>query len=170
MRPISEGPEIPERVPPALLRAWANTLRRLQAEHDRAVARAQAANKRANSLTAQQRLYRAELSQLQPQILAAQAAVTRATSNLAAVTAQLGEYRNARDAATARLLGTDHAAGTVATTHPLLLFPVRLETRFAPRRTGTGTDLLLRVYPDDIHIDSHEPGVTTEEERWGTQF
>ena len=49
MRPISEGPEIPERVPPALLRAWANTLRRLQAEHDRAVARAQAANKRANS-------------------------------------------------------------------------------------------------------------------------
>ena len=170
MRPISEGPEIPERVPPALLRAWANTLRRLQTEHDRAVARAQAANKRANSLAAQQRLYRAELSQLQPQILAAQAAVTRATSNLAALTAQLGEYRNARDAATARLLGTDHAAGTVATTHPLLLLPVRLETRFAPRRTGTGTDLLLRVYPDDIHIDSHEPGVTTEEERWGTQF
>ncbi|TKB85997.1 MAG: hypothetical protein E8D43_02965 [Nitrospira sp.] len=45
-----------------------------------------------------------------------------------------------------------------------------METRFAPRRTGTGTDLLLRVYPDDIHIDSHEPGVTSEEERWGTQF
>ena len=39
-----------------------------------------------------------------------------------------------------------------------------------PRRTGTGTDLLVRVYPDDIHIDSHEPGVTPEEERWGTQF
>ena len=170
MRPISEGPEIPERVPPALLRAWATTLRRLQAEHDRAVARAQAANKRANSLAAQQRLYQAELSQLQPQILAAQAAVTRATSNLAAVTARLGEYRSARDAATARLLGTDRLAGTVATTHPLLLLPVRLETRFAPRRTGTGTDLLLRVYPDDIHIDSHEPGVTSEEERWGTQF
>ena len=170
MRPISEGPEIPERVPPALLRAWATTLRRLQAEHDRAVARAQAANKRANSLAAQQRLYQAELNQLQPRILAAQAAVTRATSNLAAVTARLGEYRSARDAATARLLGTDRLAGTVATSHPLLLLPVRLETRFAPRRTGTGTDLLLRVYPDDIHIDSHEPGVTTEEERWGTQF
>ena len=170
MRPISEGPEIPERVPPALLRAWATALRRLQAEHDRAVARAQAANKRANSLAAQQRLYQAELSQLQPRILAAQAAVTRATSNLAAVTARLGEYRSARDAATARLLGTDRLAGTVATSHPLLLLPVRLETRFAPRRTGTGTDLLLRVYPDDIHIDSHEPGVTTEEERWGTQF
>lgn len=170
MRPISEGPEIPERVPPALLRAWATALRRLQAEHDRAVARAQAANKRANSLAAQQRLYQAELSQLQPRILAAQAAVTRATSNLAAVTARLGEYRSARDAATARLLGTDRLAGTVATSHPLLLLPVRLETRFAPRRTGTGTDLLLRVYPDDIHIDSHEPGVTTEEERWGAQF
>jgi hypothetical protein len=170
VRPISEGPEIPERVPPALLRAWATALRRLQAEHDRAVARAQAANKRANSLAAQQRLYQAELSQLQPRILAAQAAVTRATSNLAAVTARLGEYRSARDAATARLLGTDRLAGTVATSHPLLLLPVRLETRFAPRRTGTGTDLLLRVYPDDIHIDSHEPGVTTEEERWGAQF
>lgn len=170
MRPISEGPEIPERVPPAVLRAWATTLRRLQTEHDRAVARAQAANKRANSLAAQQRLYQAELSRLQPQILAAQAAITRAKSTLAAVTVRLGEYRDARDAATARLLGTDRAAGTVATTHPLLLLPVRLETRFVPRRTGPGTDLLLRVYPDDIHIDSHEPGLTAEEERRGRQF
>ena len=51
MRPISEGPDIPERVPPAILRAWATTLRRLQAEHDRAVARAQAAARRAADLT-----------------------------------------------------------------------------------------------------------------------
>ncbi len=170
MRPINEGPEIPERVPPAVLRAWANQLRRLQAEHDRAVARAQAAQRRANSLAAEQRRLQTDLNQLGTQIPAAQAAVTRATANVATLTTQLEEYRSARDAATARLLGTDRADGTVATAHPLLLFPVRLETRFTPRRTGTGTDLLLRVYPDDIHIDTHEPGVTTEEERWGTQF
>jgi hypothetical protein len=123
-----------------------------------------------NSLLAQQRQCQAELNQLGTQIPASQASVTLAKTNVATLAAQLGEYRRARDAATARLLGTDQATGTVATTHPLLLFPVRLETRFATSRTGTGTDLLLRVYPDDIHIDSHEPGLTTEEERRGKQF
>ena len=54
----------------------------------------------------------------------------------------------------------DRLTGTVATTHPLLLFPVRVETRFTARREAPGTDLLLRVYPDDIHLDSHEPALT----------
>ncbi|MGE0645795.1 MAG: hypothetical protein AB7P24_19220 [Nitrospira sp.] len=170
MRPISEGPEIPERVPPALLRAWATKLRQLQAAHDRAVARAQAAQRRAALLIRQRALYHAELSRVNAQITATQETVTRKKTEVATLSAQVDEHRTARDAATARLLGTDRLSGTVATTHPLLLFPVRVETRFAARRTGPGTDLLLRVYPDDIHLDSHEPALTEEEERGGKEF
>ncbi len=47
---------------------------------------------------------------------------------------------------------------------PLVLLPVRIETRFA------GTDLLLRVYPDDIFADSFEPELTDEEIADGTTF
>ena len=43
---------------------------------------------------------------------------------------------------------------------PLLLFPVRLETRFFPRGDG-GADLRVRVYPDAIHVDTHEPQLTS---------
>lgn len=170
MRPISEGPDIPERVPPALLRAWATKLRQLQTAHDRAVARAQAAQRRAALLIRQRALHQAELSRVNDQITATQEMVTRKKAEVAALSAQVDEHRTARDAATTRLLGTDRLSGTVATTHPLLLFPVRVETRFAARRTGPGTDLLLRVYPDDIHLDSHEPALTEEEERRGKEF
>ena len=77
--------------------------------------------------------------------------------------------RPARDAATARLLGTDRANGTVDTKHPLLLLPVRSGNAISAgskRRTG----LRVRVYPDDVHIDTHEPGLTDDEERWGRAF
>ena len=38
---------------------------------------------------------------------------------------------------------------------PLVLFPVRLETRFSPLADG-GADLRIRIYPDTIHVDTHE--------------
>lgn len=41
---------------------------------------------------------------------------------------------------------------------PLVLLPVRLETRFR------GTELWLRVYPDDVHINSFEPLLTADEQ------
>ena len=70
-----------------------------------------------------------------------------------------------RDAATARLLGM------MQINHPLVLLPVRLETRFVARQAdGGGVDFLIRIYPDDIHIDAHERGLTEDEERWGRQF
>ncbi len=121
-------------------------------------------------LIRQRALYQAESGQVNAQITATQDLVTRKKAEVAALSAQVDEHRTARDAATARLLGTDRLSGTVATTHPLILFPVRLETRFTARRTGPGTDLLLRVYPDDIHLDSHEPALTEEEERRGKEF
>lgn len=47
---------------------------------------------------------------------------------------------------------------------PLLLLPVRLETRFV------GAELWLRIYPDDIHQDTLEPELTDDEVEWGTHF
>ena len=49
---------------------------------------------------------------------------------------------------------------------PVALLPVRLETRFA---TGAaGPELLVRIYPDEIHADRHEPELTAEEDAAGT--
>lgn len=52
---------------------------------------------------------------------------------------------------------------------PLVLFPVRLETRFFPLADGN-TELRLRVYPDKVHIDTHEPDLTADEITWGQHF
>src|SRR5580765_1631129 len=52
---------------------------------------------------------------------------------------------------------------------PLVLFPVRLETRFFPMTNGT-QELRIRVYPDKIHVDTHHPELTTDERTWGTQY
>lgn len=41
---------------------------------------------------------------------------------------------------------------------PLVLFPVRLETRF---QNG---QLWLRVFPDDVHVNSFEPNLTSDEQ------
>lgn len=56
----------------------------------------------------------------------------------------------------------------VPATRPLLLFPVRLETRW---KTSAGTrELLIRIYPDEVHSDTFEPELTDEEEAWGATF
>lgn len=67
--------------------------------------------------------------------------------------------RAALDEARRLVFDADPGFGLVDAEYPLLLLPVRLETRYAsnPRR------LLVRIYPDDIHADSHEPLLTREE-------
>lgn len=52
---------------------------------------------------------------------------------------------------------------------PLVLLPVRLETRFFPLPDGS-QQLRVRVYPDRIHVDTHEPELTTDERTRGTQY
>ena len=59
------------------------------------------------------------------------------------------------------LVGVDQAV-------PIALFPVRLETRFA------GPDeapvLRVRIFPDDLHIDDHEPDLSQEEVTCGQEY
>jgi hypothetical protein len=51
-----------------------------------------------------------------------------------------------------------------ASTIPLVLLPVRLETRFQ------GSELWLRVYPDDVHVNSFEPELTADESSARAQY
>jgi hypothetical protein len=53
---------------------------------------------------------------------------------------------------------------------PLVLLPVRIETAYLPDPSGPVTDLVVRVYPDDIHVDSHEPELTADELAAGTEY
>jgi hypothetical protein len=55
------------------------------------------------------------------------------------------------------------------TDRPLILLPVRIETRFFSSPAGSYT-LKIRVYPDTIHVDTHEPGVTASEAEWGRHY
>jgi hypothetical protein len=57
----------------------------------------------------------------------------------------------------------------VAPAVPAVLLPVRLETRY-DRGSNGGTDLVVRIYPDEIAVDTHEPGLTDDEVAWGKRF
>jgi hypothetical protein len=57
---------------------------------------------------------------------------------------------------------------TPATDVPIALLPVRLETRYVP--SATGLDFCLRVYPDDAHVETHEPELLEGEMRYGHHF
>jgi hypothetical protein len=56
-----------------------------------------------------------------------------------------------------------------ASDRPLVLLPVRLETRFF-QHPDAAYELRVRVYPDKIHIDSHETELTPAEALWGRHF
>ncbi|MEO7984658.1 MAG: hypothetical protein ABI688_11315, partial [Bacteroidota bacterium] len=50
--------------------------------------------------------------------------------------------------------------------NPVLLLPLRLETRFA----RSGDELWIRVYPDEISIHTHEAALTDSESKAGSYY
>ena len=52
---------------------------------------------------------------------------------------------------------------------PIAFLPVRIETRFGSAATGA-PELWVRVFPDDIHVDSFEPALTVAESTARTAF
>ncbi|WP_405475278.1 hypothetical protein [Streptomyces sp. NBC_00009] len=52
---------------------------------------------------------------------------------------------------------------------PLMLTPVHLETRLRPDG-GRPDTLQVRIFPDDIHVDSHEPLLTDGEIQQGKRY
>src|SRR6185295_15198979 len=55
------------------------------------------------------------------------------------------------------------------TNQPIVLFPVRLETRYFTLPIGV-VELRVRVYPDKVHVDTHERELTDQELTWGKHF
>ncbi len=51
---------------------------------------------------------------------------------------------------------------------PILLMPLRVQTRF--RTTPNGTALLIRAYPDDVSVQSHDAALTTGEATGGRAY
>ncbi|MEJ8823735.1 hypothetical protein WKW80_17115 [Variovorax humicola] len=56
-----------------------------------------------------------------------------------------------------------------ASDRPLALLPVRLETRFFAQPDGS-SELRVRIYPDKIHLDSHERDLLPGEQQWGQHY
>ena len=50
-----------------------------------------------------------------------------------------------------------------------MLLPVRVETRYADA-AGGGRELLVRIWPDQVHVDAHDPRLTATEAEAGRQF
>jgi hypothetical protein len=141
-------------------------------------------NRRRNALDAARReLRRAAIALREAQASLAKAQRSTGRGNDKEVTAaqrRVAETTQARAAAAmqwraaaselADLLGTtlpptpEAEVARLDADRPIALLPVRLETRFS------GNELLLRVYPDDVFADSHEPELTNAELDDGKQF
>jgi uncharacterized coiled-coil protein SlyX len=153
----------------AALDEWLAELEALRGQYDDAFQAVKAAQRRVSELSPRRDALQAELTELNTRIPQVRSAIEQEQPRLEELTRRAAEWGSARDAASARLLGTDALAGQVSTHHPLLLLPIRLETRFADAPAG-GHELRVRVYPDDVHVDSHDPRLTEEEELWGRRY
>lgn len=60
------------------------------------------------------------------------------------------------------------AAAAMNANIPVLFLPLRLETRFVS--AGNTKELWVRIYPDDIHVHTHEPLLTEKELEHGKHY
>jgi len=118
------------------------------------------------------------LNQLTRQFGAADVRVQTARTSLAAAQSRLASVRAQERAAldrvsqtVAALLSADPAADfrALETTAPIALLPVRLETR-VHTVAGARPELWLRLYPDEILADSHDPLLTEAEQQLGRVY
>jgi hypothetical protein len=96
-------------------------------------------------------------------------ALQRAGQRVAALVTQRDDLHDQRgrlvgevgDLADRLVAGIDEARAVTALDArvPVALLPVRIETRFATDRRS----LAIRIYPDQIHLDGHEPELTDDE-------
>ena len=101
---------------------------------------------------------------------AARAALQNAREALRGAVTREQQARAAVDAALAELLGaTATEVDTLSAAFPIVLLPVRLETRFAKDANG-GDILKVRIYPDELMADTHEPPLTEDERAAGERF
>ncbi len=173
-----------ERVPPdsPVAQLLRDRITVVTAERDEQVAAATAARAAAD-------IQRSLVAQL---TAAVDAGITPAQAEAAAAAAELAEARTVAadagrndEAATAALAQAETAEWAVRVPYqaaldgllpsaslelPLLLFPVRIETRYDPPRLDGSRDLLIRVYPDEVHQDTHSAGLTPDEQVAGKEF
>ena len=57
----------------------------------------------------------------------------------------------------------------LSTEYPILLFPVRVQTKFLTTSTGNH-ELRVRFYPDQISLDAHQPTLSEQEVVAGQQY
>ncbi|HVP31743.1 MAG TPA: hypothetical protein VMW35_21540 [Myxococcota bacterium] len=161
MRPIDWDPSQDPQTYLEQLDAWEAERDRLAAAQADASAAFVTAQARAVALANWAASLATDLSAVSGQAgqLAANAAA-RATleAQLTRVAGEIEDHQAARELATARLL-----AGPSPQV-PLVLLPLRLETRWLD-------DVLhVRIYPDDIGLDTHDPSLTDDELRWADHF
>ncbi|HMH16891.1 MAG TPA: hypothetical protein VK572_01980, partial [Burkholderiales bacterium] len=99
------------------------------------------------------------------------AKLARSVASIKAATAAVSKLRTNNDRVADHLIPAtpDQVLGALELTVPLVLLPVRLETRVAQQPAG-GWSLCVRVFPDAIHIDAHEPELTALEQEAGLAF
>jgi hypothetical protein len=100
------------------------------------------------------------------QLRSAEAVLTQVTAQLAAARTIERDARAATAAALQQWLAPDPTddISTLSGAYPLVLLPVRLETRFS------SDTLKVRIYPDLLLADTHEPALTSAEQDAGATY
>jgi hypothetical protein len=103
----------------------------------------------------------AAIAEAEARLQAVETAAAEVGDRLAGVRAEIAEVR-------AEIAQLTDPLNPLSPEHPIALLPVRLETRFAG--APGARELLVRVYPDDVHVVEHAPGLTDGEVAAATRY